>query len=83
MIDSTTFLEVRLLTKSSTYFLNYAITFLITYVMNYETLHFEILTEYSLQYHTTPQKQTKSKQQWQYNYGLRVGQRQNSRKSRT
>ena len=37
--------------------------------MNYKTLHFKTLTEYSLQYHTT-QVQTKSKQQLQYNYGL-------------
>ena len=37
--------------------------------MNYKTLYFKTLTEYSLQYHTT-QVQTKSKQQLQYNYGL-------------
>ena len=49
--------------------------------MNYKTLYFETLTEYSLQYHTT-QVQTKSKQQLQYNSGLGAGQRQNSRKSR-
>ena len=52
--------------------MNYATTFVITYAMNYKTLHFETLTEYSLQYHTT-QVQTKSKQQLQYNYGLGAG----------
>ena len=50
--------------------------------MNYKTLRFKTLTEYSLQYHTT-QVQTKSKQQLQYNYGLGAGQRQNSRTSKT
>ena len=48
------------------YFLNYAITFVLTYAMNYKTLHFKTLTQYSLQYHTT-QVQTKSKQQLLYN----------------
>ena len=50
--------------------------------MNYKTLRFKTLTEYSLQYHTT-QVQTKSKQQLQYNYGLGAGQRKNSKTSKT
>ena len=50
--------------------------------MNYRTLHFKTLTEYSLKYHNT-QVQTKLKQQLQYNYGLGARQRQNSGKSRT